>query len=346
MRGIQFYRPARSYPPVLPVNDLVINAPPVLQANQTGFMGWLQYLLPVVGGLGSLIFVFAYRQNPLVMVAGVTIALCSVGGGLAMGLAQRYTQKKQRKQGQKRYLEYLAQYRIHLKELAEKQRMVSTRLYPGYEDLAKLVEQHTNLWERRPDDGDFLTARIGLVPVPLSCRVALDLSTDMAVQYVPELRSQAEALVAEWRYLHDMPALIPLRSIGVLAVNGKRSHTRALVHALLCQVVAFHSPEDVRCMAYFPKESAAEWAWLKWLPHVRRLRQVKAEKHSAPDHVCMLADNVEDVNELLLNQIKPELDRRRRLSCNRLHLYRLLCLIFLSSLMPFHPLTSWASCLN
>src|SRR5579859_1692656 len=155
MHAMQFYRPARSYPPVLPVNDLIINAPPVLQPTQTGVVGWLQYLLPVVGGLGSLIFVFAFPQNILLVIAGITMAICSVGGGLAMGIVQRYSQKKQRKQGQDRYLEYLAQYRIHLKALAEKQRTVSTRVYPDYKDLAQLVEQHTHLWERRPDDADF-----------------------------------------------------------------------------------------------------------------------------------------------------------------------------------------------
>jgi S-DNA-T family DNA segregation ATPase FtsK/SpoIIIE len=133
-------------------------------------------------------------------------------------------------------------------------------------------------------------------------------------QYVPELRSQAEALVNRWSYLDDMPVLISLHSISVLTINGKRSDTRALVRALLCQIVAFQSPEDVRCMAFFPKESASEWSWLKWLPHVRRLRQIKAEKQHIPEHLCMLAHTIEDLNNLLLQQIKPELDRRRRLN--------------------------------
>jgi S-DNA-T family DNA segregation ATPase FtsK/SpoIIIE len=314
--GTKFYRPARSYPLVLPINDVIINAPPMLQPTQTGVVIWLQYLLPMVGGLGSLIFVFAYRENPLMMIAGITIAVGCVGGGLAMGIVQRYSQKQLRKQQQKLYLDYLKQYQTHLEALAEKQREVNKRLYPDYKDLSASLEQRTYLWERRPTDADFLTVSIGTVPAPL-CRVSLDLSTDIMVQYVPELRSQAEALVDKWRSLHGMPALISLRSIGVLAINGRRSDTRALVRVLLCQVVAFQSPEDVRCMACFSEESVSEWSWLKWLPHVRRLRQIKAEKQHAPDHLCMLAHSTEDVNNLLLNQIKPELDRRHRLSDNK-----------------------------
>jgi DNA segregation ATPase FtsK/SpoIIIE, S-DNA-T family len=312
--GKKFYRPARSYPPVLPTNDVIISAPPVMEATQAGIATWLQYLLPIAGGLGSVLFIIAYPENLLIVVAGISIAVCSIGGGVAVGIVQRYTQKKQQKQRQKLYLDYLAQYRIRLKARAAQQREVSKRLYPAYEDLATLLEVHTYLWERRPTDGDFLAARIGLGPVRLSCRVSLDLSTDLTVRYIPELRSQAEALIAEWSYLKDMPALIPLRSIGVLAINGRRADTRALAHALMVQIVAFQSPEDVRCMAYFPDEGVSEWSWLKWLPHVRRLRQVKAERQHAPDYLCMLAHTVEDVKHLFLHQIKPELDRRRRLS--------------------------------
>jgi S-DNA-T family DNA segregation ATPase FtsK/SpoIIIE len=311
--GTKFYRPARSYPSVLPINDVIISAPPVVQPTQTGVTSWLQYLLPAVGGFGSLIFVFAYRQNLLVMIAGVTIAFGSVGGGLAMGIVQRFSQKKQRTQQRKRYLDYLKQYQTHLEVLAERQHEVNKRLYPDYKDLPTLLEQRTSLWERRPADTDFLTVSLGTVPAPL-CRVSLDLSTDIMVQYVPEMRSQAEALVDKWRTLHDMPALISLRSIGVLAINGKLADTRALARALLCQVVAFQSPEDVRCMVCFPEESIPAWSWLKWLPHARRLRQIKAEKQHAPDHLCLLAHSIEDVNNLLIIQIKPELDRRRRLS--------------------------------
>ncbi len=312
MHKIQFYRPARSYPPVLPKDELKMNAPPVLQANQGGVIGWLQYLLPVVGGIGSLIFVLAFRENPWMLVAGIAMAVSFIGSGVLMGFVQRYNQKRQRKHARNSYLEYLTHMRLRLKSLAEKQRLVAMRLYPDYKKLEQLVEKHTYLWERRPDDDDFLTVRIGLMAVPLSCRVSLDFNNDVTTQYIPELRAQAEALLAEWRYLHDMPALIPLRSIGVLAIHGKRAQSRALVHALLSQVVAFHSPEDVRCMVYFPQESSAEWSWLKWVPHVRRLRLVKTERLDAPDHVCMLADTAEDVNDLLLHQIGPELERRRK----------------------------------
>lgn len=318
MHGTKFYRPARAYPPVLPAGEMTINTPPVVQVAQGGAVAWLQYLLPVVGSLGSLLFIFAYgAMNPLFIVAGIAMAVCSVGAGVAMGFVQRHMQKKQRKMERTFYLEYLSQCRRRLFALAQQQRMMGLRLYPDYQELSYRVERREYLWERRPEDYDFMQVRIGLGPVELCNHVWLDLGSNMMVQFVPELKTQAESLVTEYSYLDDMPALISLRTIGTLAINGNPAMTRALARALLFQIAAFYTPEDVRCMAYFPPQTSQEWEWLKWLPHVRRLRQVKAEKQYMPDHLCMLATTVDDVRDLLLQQIIPELDRRRRLSEDR-----------------------------
>lgn len=313
MYGTKFYRPARAYPSVLPTEEIVINAPPVIPPAQGAGMIWMQLLLPVVGGIGSFVFIIAFHANGLMIIAGVVMALCSIGSGVAMGMIQRGTQKKQRQLNSDLYRAYLEQRRLHLRKITQLQRQVSERLYPASPQLTEHVCQQVYLWERRPDDLDFLQVRIGVGPMPLCCRVRLDLGNNPMVRYVPELRSLAEGLVNEWSYLDDMPAVIPLRSLGILAVTGQRQQTRSLVQAMLCQVIACQSPEDVRCMVFFPEHDAIHWNWLKWLPHTHRLRQVKAEKLSTPDHLCMLASTIDDVRTVLQQQIKPELDRRRRL---------------------------------
>jgi DNA segregation ATPase FtsK/SpoIIIE, S-DNA-T family len=299
---------------------VVIKSPPTVQQNRwTGAAGLLQYALPALGGLGSLVFVFVYRDNILFMVAGIIMAVGFIGSGMGMYFLQRYWYNKDRKQKRKLYLAYLEKVRTHLQGLSDKQDMTNRRLYPDYPDLARLVKQQTSLWERRPDDQDFLTVRIGTVPAPLSCHVSLEEKNDVLTEYEPELLTEAEALINKWRALHDMPALISLREIGVLTVIGKSAASRALTRALLCQIVANHAAEDVRCMVCFPQEFTFAWSWLKGLPHLRRLRQVKLDKPNAPDPLCMLATNVQEVSNLIFNQIRPELDRRRRLAEDEEH---------------------------
>lgn len=314
MRGTRFYRPARAYPPVLPGDEIVVSAPPVLQQAQTGALGWLQYLLPSVGMLGSMIFIFAFRTSPLLIVAGVVMGVGMIGSGILMGFIQRRVLKKQRRFQRTSYLDYLAQLRKRLFFLAKEQRLVGARLYPSCEELAERVERRQYLWERRPTDLDFLTIRLGTGPGPLCCPLRLDQSgQNFMTQFIPDLRAQADALIDEYSYLDDLPAVISLQKYAVLAVSGEHARTHGLARALLAQFVAFHAPEDARALVYFPREQARHWEWLKWLPHVRRLRQLKAEKRYAPEQLCMLACTTGDLETLLAQQIKPELDRRLRL---------------------------------
>lgn len=314
MRGTSFYRPARVYPPILPADDIVVGAPPVVQPIQSGPMAWLQYVLPSVGMLGSAVFLFAFHSSPLMIIAGGGIAVCAIASGVLMGAMQQRSAKKQRKQQRASYLEYLSQLRKRLFFLAKEQRLVDARLYPAGEELVARVEQRAYLWERRPGDDDFLHVRIGTGPGPLCCRLRLDQSRqDFMVQFIPDLRALAESLINEYSYLDDLAATISLRQFSVLAITGERTQTRALTRALLAQVVANHSPDDLRCLTYFPPEQTKNWEWLKWLPHTRRLRQVKAEKRYAPEQRCLLASSAQDFRLLLAQQIKPEVERRRRL---------------------------------
>ncbi len=339
MHGTRFHRPARAYPRRLPTDEIVVHAPPQLPPpDQGGAVSLLQYLLPLVGSLGSLIFVFAYHSNPLLIFAAIGIALLSVGMGFIVRFQQQRGIKGRQKTERDDYIEYLTRLRIQLREIARLQRLVNARLYPAPSKIAAGIVQRENLWERRPEDEDFLCVRIGSGSAPLCSPVRLDLGTNPLMKYVPELRSQAETLVADYTYLDNATIVLPLRSIGTLAINGNRSVTHGLVRAMLSQIAAFHAPEDVRFIAAFPSNSAPEWGWLKWLPHARRLRQVKLEKHFAPEPLCLLADSNADFDDLLNNQIKPEIERRRKLSEDKressIHLMLPHLVLILSGFIP------------
>lgn len=309
-----FYRPARTYPPLLPADDIVISAPPVVPQAPGGILTWLQYLLPSLGGVGALVFIFAFPANPLMIIAGATIGVSMITTGFVMGIVQRRTAKKQLQQQMSSYMEYLAHLRKRLAVIKHEQLQFNDRLYPSYEDIERNVERRLFLWERQPADVDFMRLRIGLGPGPLCCEISLDTGqANFAVQFIPEMLAQAKGLMAEFSYLSDLPALIELRKTHVLTLTGPHERTRAMARALLCQLVAFHSPEDVRCLACFPLKQARDWKWLKWLPHTRRLRQVKAESPHAPEHISLLANTAEDLQRLLQQQIKPELEHRQRL---------------------------------
>ena len=56
------------------------------------------------------------------------------------------------------------------------------------------------------------------------------------------------------------------------APAGDLSAARALARALVAQYVLWHSPADALLAVVAPPALAAEWDWVKWLPHAAHPR--------------------------------------------------------------------------
>jgi S-DNA-T family DNA segregation ATPase FtsK/SpoIIIE len=260
------HRPARAHPRPLPAGELTVAAPPLVGWAAAGVAGWLQYLVPLVGGGGSVAFLFALpgpRPGWLVaVVAGGAAA--SVLAGLGLRLADRRAAHRARRRERARYLHHLDHVAARADHLAAAQAAVAERLHPDPPRLWAMVDRTDRLWERRPADADFLTVRVGRGPVPLAVPVRLDTAAGPLAEHDPELLEAAADLVRRAAWLPDTPVTIPLRAAGVLALTGPPNRARALARSIVCELAAFHAPDDLRVLAAHPS-----WTWTASLPHRR-----------------------------------------------------------------------------
>jgi DNA segregation ATPase FtsK/SpoIIIE, S-DNA-T family len=316
MANTIFRRPPRAYPERLPEGEVVIAAPPAAHAGQPPTVSWVQYAFPLIGSLGSLVYVLLNPNWRTVLAAGGVTFL-----SLSLGFLTRFLQSRagrnQRKAEQNKYSRYLAQRSALLEDAARRQREANVRLYPPLTTLALQVKQQEHLWERRVQDADFLQVRIGTGSIPLCQTVRFDLGTNLYVDYDADLLAQAQQVAERYRQLDESPVVVPLRPLGTLCVTGSRTATRQVARTLLCQIAAMHSPDDVRVVAYFPPDATDDWTWLKWLPHIRRLRQAAPGPGTARELYCLLADNAAEFREVLVSQLAPELERRRALGMDK-----------------------------
>lgn len=314
MHGVTFDRPARSYPEPLPTEEIALIAPPNFPQQQSGGGAAIaQMLFPMIGMLGSVVVGILFYKNPVMLVASGAMILSSVGGSIFMRRTQRRSMEKQKKATRERYSRYIEAQGTRLETIARRQQQVSGRLHPDLVTLASYVTRREYVWERRPEDTDFLVTRIGTGPAPLCCPVRVESKADPLADYDQDLLAQAQGLVARFQHADDNPITVPLQGMGSLSLVGQRDATCGLARAMLCQVAAFHAPDDVRILAYFLREAVDQWSWLKWLPHTRRLRYVRSETKDAGEPQCLLADTVEDFQRLLVSQVMPEIERRRTL---------------------------------
>ena len=305
---VAFHRPARSYPEPPPTERIELAGPPPVPSGTQ--WSWLQLLLPVVGSLGMFGFALVYRNALFLMVAG-GIAALTVVIWIGIRVQQVREARRNRRKAAARYRTYLAEQRERIAEVASLQRKGLDRLYPDVDRIWALVRARRTLWERRRGDQDFLEVRVGLGDVPLAAPLHLDLGSNPLTEHEPDLLTEARAVVDEYRVLRTGPVTIPAARLGSLAVVGDPQPARSLVRAMLCQLVAFHAPDDLRLVATFRPQDESEWGWMKWLPHTRG--SVVAGPEEAGHHAVELATDPADLEVVLAQVVRPRLDLLDRL---------------------------------
>jgi S-DNA-T family DNA segregation ATPase FtsK/SpoIIIE len=131
---------------------------------------------------------------------------------------------------------------------------------PGAEVLRARAERlEPSLWERRPDDPDFLELRVGVADLPADSRAQLERGGDA------ELREEAEQRLGGGM-LTSMPVVAPAAGLGLA---GAPERVAGLARWLVAQAAVLHSPAEASIAAALSSRTAREWDWLKWLPHAR-----------------------------------------------------------------------------
>jgi S-DNA-T family DNA segregation ATPase FtsK/SpoIIIE len=260
------HRPARALPAAPPTGTRTLPQLPPAPAAPAAGQTAMQALLPVMGGLGMVLFVVA-KGNPVFLLAGVVMVAATLGGAAALLLGQRSGVRRQVRVTRERYLAHLEDEREDLRQAARRQADLATFLHPHPGALAGLAAEPGRLWQRRPGDPDFLQLRVGLGTVPRSLQVALPAAADPLDPRDPVCRRAAELLVAGHRDLPNQPVVVPVAGAESITVVGAPDDTRRVGRLLVAQLAGLHSPEEVRLAICGPRPADRRWGAAKWLPH-------------------------------------------------------------------------------
>ncbi|MFN8053636.1 MAG: FtsK/SpoIIIE domain-containing protein [Acidimicrobiales bacterium] len=137
------------------------------------------------------------------------------------------------------------------------------------------------LWQRRPTDDDVGEIRLGVAARPARS-VTIEAGRDAEPPEVPVLRQD--------------PVGISLFDAGNLGIQGPDPATRGLVRSILLQLATYHPPHQMTMSAIFRDGAAADFEWIRWLPHVRSgaTARVGNTPESVARELQRLADIVND----------------------------------------------------
>ena len=293
-----FNRPPRIW--TAPPSDTV-NIPPLPAKDSLPQMpSWLTMIMPLVMmsmlvGVTLWISHGSFQQMAFLLPMALFTIMTPLANLLAASQKIKATRRKW-KETDRKYRKLLAKLRTRLREQAETQRQVALGIDPDPEQLEERIIARSRLWERRAEDPDFLSVRVGKGKRPFSVTVQAP-----EIDPTDPLAADIEKLKAQTVTIKDIPCSVPLTKVKSLGVTGRRQDVAALMRNILCQIATHHSPEDVRIFGIYPISQQHDWQWMAELPHTMPL---KAGKHER-----LVAAGEDEANQLL-NVLLEELSQR------------------------------------
>lgn len=295
-------RGPRAEGPELPEGQIELAEPPSLGEPVAADVSSALMYLPM--GLGSGAMMLMYSQGS----PGPTTFLMSGMMGAAMAsmtltqLSRSGGERRRRMRAERRdYLRYLAQKRVQARKAATDQRAALLWDNPGPAQLWA-VAVGARLWERRPSHEDFARVRIGLG----TRRAALEFLPPQT-RPVEDLEPLSALSLRRFTRAHQrvphLPVPVALRRFTSVEFAGAGIETLGLMRAMVGQLAVLHSPDDLRIALLGGEAAAAEWDWLKWLPH-----NGHPEETDAAGPVRLSAGTHDDLLELLGAEVRDRPD--------------------------------------
>ena len=293
-----FNRPPRIF--MLPPRETIDVPKPPTKEQPPPPVGFLPILMPLLTvGIMFGVYIFVSHASLQQLAFLLPMAIFSVMGPLTSIITTRQKVKSVRRvnrENDKKYKKLLAKLRTRLKAQVDEQRLVALRTDPDPEMLEEHIKERAHLWERRPEDPDFLMVRVGKGKQPFSVTVKLP-----EVESVDAMAVEVQRFKNDFTLVDTIPCGIALPKVKSLGITGRRQDVAALTHEMLCQIATHHSPEDVRILGIYPLSQKQDWEWMSDLPHTAPLKGCKLKRLTAVG---------EDEAIQLLNFMLEELSQR------------------------------------
>ncbi|MFI6514815.1 type VII secretion protein EccCa [Spirillospora sp. NPDC050679] len=291
-------RAERRKPPAMPRGEVLLESPPELpELIPQGFQAVLMYL-PMLAGAGAMVFMMVGRGGgTLQYVAGGMFAVSMFGMMLGQ-VGKNGGERKVKLNNERRdYLRYLGQVRRKVRKAAKQQREALEWGNPDPGSLWSLV-MSARLWERRPSDEDFGHLRMGTGAQKLAVQLIAP-----ETKPIEDLEPMSAGALRRFMRTHanvpNLPIAVSMSSFSRIVPAGDPEAVYGMVRALLAQIAAFHSPDDVRIAVCASRDRMPWWQWIKWLPHNQH-----PTEHDAAGPVRLMSESMATLEAMFGAEVK------------------------------------------
>ncbi|MCS0674494.1 type VII secretion protein EssC [Cytobacillus firmus] len=301
----------------LETSEFVIDPPPEMQSRQD---------LPLVFTIGpsltmaiamlvSLGITISNANNGSSVWTSATMAVSMLIGALVWPVALNRYQKRQEAKIEnhriKKYREYIYKKKLELEEKKQRNiKILTEKMFPDPITIIKFLnseETIRRLWEKTPNNADFLELRLGKGNREFDVNVIT--SKKGFTLHDDPLADEPIKLADEYKMLDHVPITVSLKEQKLIGLIGNRRNIINNANCLALNLAGQHSYDEVKMVFIYNERDAKDFKWVRELPHVwspdRTLRFVATNKEEVHQLFSALNEDMKE-RELQLKDSNKE----------------------------------------
>lgn len=324
-----FYRRSPRIIKELAGQELEIYHPPSKpQEPQLNIISVIIPVMVTVAGAAAMMTFYQSRGNNSFVVVQM-ISVCTMVASYMVPILVYFQNKNKYRSKLKKRIRL---YEEHLNEKREilqswKNELVlnwhQTHLDPQF-CLSVVSDRKSSVWERIPQDSDFIKIRAGIGTVPSNFDMKVPKQESIEKEPLVE---KAIELADRFDEIPNAPALLDLNKYRVVGLVGNEEDLNMFCRTLITQLATHHAPDEVKMSVFMNKAQAEQWDWIRWLPHVwneaRSSRYIFQERSFQPQ---------------ILEQLFTILQRRQWLNKEEKALPFYICFLPFIEMLEYEPI--------
>ncbi len=206
------------------------------------------------------------EQSWMTLLSSGAMLITSLVWPLISRLIQKIKNNISKKNITAKYGEYLKQKEAEIiEELNLEKEILLENLVTVNQCVEMIKTQKFPFWNKRSDQKDFLSVRIGIGNVPL--QLEIDNPEQGFTLDEGFLEKQVNDLRGKYKFISDMPISYSLYDNRITAVMGNKNKCTQFVNNMILQLISFYSYEDLRLVVFTNEVREEQWDYLKYLNH-------------------------------------------------------------------------------
>ncbi len=234
--------------PEKPKNNIIMTLMPSLGMIMTSV------LMASKGGAGSMAF-----------------SLISAGMAIVTSIFGIFQGQKDYKKDvanrEEKYNKYIENKEKEITGYRDFERKALEKMYIGQaEELAMISSFSRDLFDRLPQDDDFLQVRLGTGNVPSLREINYKKQERFSVE--DDLLLMPEKISEDFRVLQNAPVVCSFKNVNSIGIVGNEAYRFSMLKNIVVDICSRHYYSDVELFFISTAENKDKVSWLRFLPHV------------------------------------------------------------------------------